>query len=87
MPLNPEQRQVLEGWMRSKAVVRCPACGKTRWRFAEAAYVRALLERGEADLNEDRGVVKVSCGNCGHLMLFDAEMVGIRALWDTQGGV
>ena len=68
--------------MRSKAVLLCPACGDDRWRFAEAAYVRALLEAGEADLTEGKGVVKVTCGNCGCVMLFDAEMVGIRGLWD-----
>jgi hypothetical protein len=44
--------------MRSKASVQCAACGESRWGFAEAAYVRALLEPGEADLNEDRGVVE-----------------------------
>ena len=68
--------------MRSKAVLLCPACGDDRWRFAEAAYVRALLEAGEADLTEGKGVVKVTCGNCGYVMLLDAEMVGIRGLWD-----
>ncbi len=68
--------------MRSKAVLLCPACGDDRWRFAEAAYVRALLEAGEADLTEGKGVVKVTCGNCGYVMLLDAETVGIRGLWD-----
>ncbi len=68
--------------MRSKAVLLCPACGDDRWRFAEASYVRALLEAGEADLTEGKGVVKVTCGNCGYVMLFDAETVGIRGLWD-----
>jgi hypothetical protein len=47
-----------EGWIRSKAIVQCAACGESRWRFAEAAYVRVLLEPGEADLNEDSGVVE-----------------------------
>ncbi len=87
MSLSSEQRQVLEEWMRSKAIVHCVACGDSRWRFAEAAYVRALLEPGEVDLNEDKGAVKVSCGNCGYIMLFDAEMVGIRAIWDARRGV
>ena len=87
MPLSSEQRQALETWMRSKAIVQCPACGDSKWQFAQAAYVRALLEVGEADLNEDKGVVKVCCGNCGYAMLFDAETVGIRALWDIQRGV
>jgi hypothetical protein len=73
--------------MRSKAIVQCPACGEDRWRFTEAAYVRALLEAGEVDLNEDKGVVKVCCGNCGYIMLLDAETLGIRALWDTRRGV
>jgi predicted nucleic-acid-binding Zn-ribbon protein len=73
---------MLENWMRSKAILLCPACGDDRWRFAEAAYVRALLEAGEADLTEGKGVVRVSCGNCGYVMLFDAETVGIRGLWD-----
>ena len=82
MPLNQSQRQALEDWMRSKKITQCPACGEDRWRLAEAAYVRALLEAGDANLTEDRGVVKVSCYNCGHIMLFDAETVGIRGLWD-----
>jgi predicted nucleic-acid-binding Zn-ribbon protein len=84
MPLNQLQQQTLKDWMRSKAIIQCPACGEDRWRFAEASYVRALLEAGEADLGEDKGVVKVSCGNCGYVVLFDAEMVGIRGLWDRS---
>ena len=84
MPLNLSQRWILEKWMRSKAIDQCPACGEDRWRFAEAAYLKALLVPGDADLTEDREVVKILCGNCGHVMLLDAEAVGIRAMWDTQ---
>jgi hypothetical protein len=82
MTLSPEQRSTLENWMRSKAILQCPACGDSRWRFAEAAYVRALLEAGDANLTEDKGVLKLLCGNCGYVALFDAETVGIRGLWD-----
>ena len=82
MPLNESQQRTLKDWMRSKVIVQCPACGDDRWGFAEAAYVRALLEAGEADLTEDEGVVKVPCGNCGYVALFDAETVGIRGVWD-----
>jgi predicted RNA-binding Zn-ribbon protein involved in translation (DUF1610 family) len=85
--LNPAQQRILEDWKRSKTNVQCPACGDARWRFAEAGYVRALLEAGDANLTEDRGVVKLPCGNCGHLLLFDAETMGIRGLWDTTRGV
>jgi rubredoxin len=81
MPLNPAQRQALQEWMHSKAIVRCPACGEGRWRFADAAYVRALLEEGEPDLTESGGVVKIPCDNCGYVALFDAETVGIRGSW------
>ena len=81
MPLNAAQQRILEEWMRSKAVVRCPCCGQEQWRFAGAAYVRALLEEGQEDLMEDAGVVKVPCGNCGYVALFDAETLGIRGLW------
>ena len=84
MPLSPPQRRILEDWMRSKAVVRCPACGDARWRFAEAVYLGALLEEGDPNLTEDEGVVKVCCGNCGYALLFDAETVGIRGLWDES---
>jgi predicted RNA-binding Zn-ribbon protein involved in translation (DUF1610 family) len=85
MPLSPPQRRILEDWMRSKAIVRCPACGgASRWRFGEAVYLGALLEEGEANLTEDRGVVKVCCGNCGYALIFDAEIVGIRGLWDES---
>jgi hypothetical protein len=65
MPLNAAQRQVLEDWMRSKAIVMCPCCGQDKWRLAEAAYVRALLEEGAEDLVEAAGVVKIPCDNCG----------------------
>jgi predicted RNA-binding Zn-ribbon protein involved in translation (DUF1610 family) len=71
----------LEEWMRSKAIIKCPLCGQDRWRFAEATYVRALLEEGDEDLTEGGGVVKIICDNCGHLVLFDAETVGIRGEW------
>jgi ribosomal protein S27E len=73
--------------MRSKTIIQCPGCGEDRWRFAEAAYVRALLEEGDTNLTEDRGVVKVSCDNCGHIMLFAAEAVGIRGLWGKGRGL
>ena len=81
MPLNAAQRQILEEWMRSKAILTCPACGQEKWRLADAAYVRALLEEGQEDLMEDAGVVRIPCDNCGFLALFDAETLGIRGLW------
>ncbi len=87
MPLSEPQRQHLQNWMRSKAIVQCPACGDAQWQFSQASYVRALLEQGEADLAEDKGVVKVGCGNCGYVMLFDAETLGIRGLWAEGRGL
>ena len=87
MPLSEPQRQHLQNWMRSKAIVQCPACGDAQWQFSEAGYVRALLEQGESDLAEDKGVVKISCGNCGYVALFDADTLGIRGLWDSGRGV
>jgi predicted nucleic-acid-binding Zn-ribbon protein len=87
MPLSEPQQQFLENWMRSKAIVQCPLCGDAQWQFAQAAYIRALLEQGEPDMSEEKGVVKVGCGNCGYLVLFDAETVGIRGLWAEGRGV
>ena len=81
MTLNAAQQRVLKEWMRSKAIVTCPACGQEKWRLVDAAYVRALLEEGQEDLMEDAGVVKIPCDNCGYLALFDAETLGIRGLW------
>jgi predicted RNA-binding Zn-ribbon protein involved in translation (DUF1610 family) len=80
MPLNEQQGQTLKDWMRSKAIVQCPACGDNRGHFAEAAYLRALLEAGEADLTEDAGVVKLPCANCGYVALFDGETLRIRGM-------
>ena len=77
MPLSSEQLKILERWMRSKAIVQCPACGDDSWQFAGASYVRALLEADDTDLTEGKGVVRVSCGNCGYVVLFDAETLGI----------
>jgi predicted nucleic-acid-binding Zn-ribbon protein len=87
VPLSSKQRQALERWIHSKGVAQCTVCGESRWRFSEAAYIRGLLEHGEPDLAEDKGVVKILCENCGYVMLFDAETVGIRAMWDSQRGI
>ncbi len=86
MPLNATQQQILEEWMRSKRIVQCPVCGDVDgWHLAGAAYVRALLEQGEPDLLEQRGVVRVTCASCGYVALFDAERLGIRGAWDAGG--
>jgi predicted nucleic-acid-binding Zn-ribbon protein len=37
-------------------------------------------------LAEDKGVVKIVCDNCGYVMLFDAETLGIRGLWAEGRG-
>lgn len=87
MSLNHSQQKFLKNWMRSKTVVQCPACGAPESGFADATYVRALLEEGDTDLTEGRGVVKVHCDNCGYVMLFDAETLGIRGVWDRGRGV
>ena len=73
--------------MRSQTIVQCPACGHSRWQFAQAAYLRALLEQGEPDLAEEKGVVKVCCDQCGYVLLFDTETLGIRGLWAEGRGV
>jgi hypothetical protein len=44
MRLSKSQRQILEEWMHSKAIIQCPACGNAQWQFSQAAYIRALLE-------------------------------------------
>jgi len=39
------------------------------------------LEEADEDLTEDRGVLKISCGNCVYVALFEAETLGIRGSW------
>ena len=72
--------------MHSKGIVQGPVCGASQWQFAQAAYLRALLEQGEEDLAEDKGVVKVRCGTCGYAMLFGGEKLGIRVRGQKGGG-
>ena len=50
MLLNHLQQQTLEYWMGSKAIIQYPACREDRWRYAEASYVRTLLEAAVAGL-------------------------------------
>jgi hypothetical protein len=41
---------------------------------------QGALGGGDEDLTEGSGVVKVPCDNCGHLLLFDTETIGIRGV-------
>jgi hypothetical protein len=36
VPLNTAQRRVLENWVRSKAILKCPSCGQDKGRFESA---------------------------------------------------
>ncbi len=61
--------------------------GQNSRSFAEASYVKALLEVDTADLTEGAGVVRASCGSWGYVAFFDAEALGIRGSWDQRGSL
>ena len=48
--------------MRSKAIVQCPACGILGGGSPKRP-TSELLEQGEEDLAEDKGVERVSCAS------------------------
>ena len=64
MELNLAERKRIEQWLKDRHVRQCPTCG------LQDFYVGAVTAPPT--------MVQVICGNCAHVLLFDANAIGLR---------
>jgi predicted RNA-binding Zn-ribbon protein involved in translation (DUF1610 family) len=79
MPLDPTQQQKLTGWMAQKGVrPECPACGAAAgWAPGDIVAEMQIKPSGLHIGEPVTPLVQVVCNNCGHVMLFAAEPIGL----------
>ena len=63
MQLNYEQRKLVEHWLKERRIASCPTCGLDNFYIGAVTPAPAM--------------VQVICGNCAHVLLFDAQAVGV----------
>jgi hypothetical protein len=63
MQLDPGQRKRVEQWLTDRRVAHCPTCGLHDFRVGELTTAPVM--------------VQVICGNCAHVLLFDARTLGL----------
>ncbi len=64
MHLNSDQRKRVEQWLKERRVRQCPTCGLDDFYIGEVTPAPTM--------------VQVICGNCAHVLLFDAKAIELR---------
>jgi predicted RNA-binding Zn-ribbon protein involved in translation (DUF1610 family) len=79
MALDSTQQQKLTDWMALKGVrPECPACGSEAARVPGDIVAEMRVKPGGLHIGEPvTPLVQVFCANCGHVMLFAAEPIGL----------
>ncbi len=63
MELSYGQRKRVEEWLNERRIASCPTCGLDDFYIGEVTPAPAM--------------VQVICGNCAHVLLFDAQAIGL----------
>ena len=77
--LTPEQEQVFMAWLEEHVEHGCAVCGGAEWTTARELYAPLLFRPADSSFDPDAGVpcAMVHCSDCGHVMLFNAEVMGL----------
>lgn len=70
----------VRSWLDRKGIKGCSVCGAEELQVSKDLYAVVCIERttGRPDLKRGSRVVRIRCGNCGHLMLFHARQMGLE---------
>ena len=63
MRLNLVQRNDAEHWLKARHIADCLICGLHDFLVGELTVAPVM--------------VQIICGNCGHVLLFDAQTIGL----------
>jgi ribosomal protein S27E len=80
MPLTPQQKQVAENWLKTKAAVSCPQCGDNVFTVEDLLAIPVFQQAGPATIKPPTNSIaylSVRCDNCANVSLFSAALMGI----------
>lgn len=86
MALDPQAKQIFDHHLNSKINknLNCIVCGKSEWQDGELIGL-PVIEKHQRNFTKDTGVaafVSLTCPNCGLVLLFSAQVVGLVGLGD-----
>ena len=88
MKLSPEQIETIKEWLDDKRKnPSCTSCGKNVWSVSDRTWeLRPFFGGG---LNVGGGplipVCIITCSNCGHMVFFNALLIGIEVSGKNYG--
>jgi predicted nucleic-acid-binding Zn-ribbon protein len=87
MPLEPHQAKIFDHHLRAKINknLECIVCGQSDWLPGELKGI-PIIEIESRKTAKDVGLaphVSITCANCGYVMLFSAQVVGLVGVGPT----
>jgi len=84
MTMTAEQQKTAMRWLsercgRDGRQMTCAACGRTggRWDVDDKMVCLPLWSKGRMDITRALLAVVMTCGECGHMLLFGADNMGL----------
>jgi hypothetical protein len=82
--MTREQQETAMRWLsercgRDGRQMTCAACGRTggRWNLDETMVCLPIWSKGRMDISRVILAVPMTCGDCGHMLLFGADSMGL----------
>ena len=77
--LTDEERRKADQWLKShrKDSFSCPVCGQTNFQLQTTLGIVPLFGGGATVLGSGYPVVVMVCGNCAHMLFFNAIIAGL----------
>ena len=91
MALDPQFRQIFDHHLRSKITknMDCFVCGSSDWKDGELKGLPVIEKINNDSVKETEVAAHVSltCPNCGFVLLFSAQVVGLVGVGDQPSHV
>jgi hypothetical protein len=77
--LTPDQEQTFMAWLEEHVQHGCGVCGGAEWSTARELYAPMLYDTQQGGFDGTSGVpcAMATCGDCGYVMLFNAQVMGL----------
>jgi hypothetical protein len=81
MKLTTDDQEKVKAWITDKCGnMRCFCCGMPNWNIVDIASLSIAMnpKSGRVFYSQGIPVANVVCANCGHVVTFSANMLGLK---------